>query len=295
MKTKLTDTIIKNVKPLLKRQQMADGGGLTLYIEPNGSKIWHYRYRYDKKSSMVSLGNYPTVSLKDARIARDEFETLLKSGINPSQAKREAKFLQSNIIQNTFEKVAQAWWEHWRIGLTEKHASSTLSRLEANVFPAIGKRPMESISTPLLVSVIKEITKRGAYDIAKRALETCGQIFRYAVQHGVCQNNPTANIKPSEIIPSRKAQNQIRVDIKDLPQLLRSIDAYDDVDDIHGATITRIALQLMALTFVRTKELIQAEWSEIDFEKRWWKIPRERMKMDTPHLVPLARQLSSAV
>ena len=284
MKTKLIDTEIKNLKPTEKRQQLADGGGLVLYVMPNGSKLWRYRYRYGEKANVISLGEYPTVSLKEARAARDDVRALLDAGIDPSQAKRENKAVKSQAIKNTFESVARAWWDHWRIGRTDSHVNRTLKRLELNVFPLLGNKPIEQITTQLLVTMVKDVASRGALDLAKRAHHTSGQIFRYAVQHGLCESNPSASIKPSEIIPRHTPKNQTRIDLSELPQLLRDIDKYK------GLELTKIAIKLLALTFVRTKELVEAEWSEIDFNAGLWRIPAARMKMNTPHVVPLSRQ-----
>ena len=281
---KLTDALIKAVKPTDKRQQVPDGGGLVLHIMPNGSKLWRYRYRFNGKASMLSLGGYPATSLKDARAARDDARALLNQGESPAQAKLEAKEMLSYSICNRFEAVALEWFNHWKIGRTERYSNDTWRRLNLDVFPLLGKKPIDRISTRLVVLMVKSIVKRGALDMAKRALQKTEQIFRYGVQHGFCESDPTVSVRPSDIIPARKIVNQTRIDLKEFPKLLRDIEAYD------GHALTKYALGLIALTFVRTTELIKAEWSEIDYQAGLWRIPAERMKKATPHIVPLSRQ-----
>jgi integrase len=281
---KLTDTQIKNTKPTNKRVKLPDGGGLVLFVEPRGAKLWRKRYRFDGVEKLLSLGAYPDVTLKMARDLSSEISSKVKAGIDPSNERKEQKLIRKHAIENTFKTCALAWWQHWQIGRSPEHVKRTWQRLELDVFPVIGNSPMERITTPILVSMIKEIAARGALDMAKRALSTTGQVFRYALQHGVCDKNPAADIKPVEVIPKRKPTNQLRVDLKDLPALLR------DIDNYRGRSLTRLAVKLLALTFVRTTELIEARWCEFDLTAALWSIPAERMKMGTPHLVPLARQ-----
>ena len=159
-----------------------------------------------------------------------------------------------------------------------------IRRLEADIFPIIGRKPVTELTAPMLLMAIKKIEARGALDIAKRALTTCNQIMRYAVAHGLAERNPAADIKPSDVLKPTKKTNYARLDQKELPELLRKIDAYD------GQPLTKLALQLMALIFVRTSELIGARWDEIEPDKKQWRIPGERMKMKTPHIVPLSDQ-----
>jgi integrase len=157
-------------------------------------------------------------------------------------------------------------------------------RLEADIFPAVGARPVAEIEAPELVRMAKAIEKRGALDIAKRALQTCGQVFRYAIAHGLAARNPATDIKPGDVIKSRRKENYARVDAKELPALLRKIEVYQ------GTPTTRMAMKLLAITFVRTSELIGARWKEFDLDGARWDIPAGRMKMKTPHIVPLSTQ-----
>jgi len=281
---KLTDPIIKAAKPKEKPYKLSDGQGLILLIQSNGSKWWRYRYRINGKEKMLSIGTYPKVTLKKAREMRVTADDLLKQGIDPSQHRQEQKQIAAIAAENSFESVARQWWNHWKHARTERHADYVIRRLEADIFPVIGNKPIHSITAPTLLMVIKKIESRGALDIAKRALSTCGQVFRYAVGHGLAERNPAADIKPSDVLKPTRKENYARLDQKDLPELLRKIEDYD------GQPLTRMALQLMALTFVRTGELIGARWEEIDMTAKQWRIPAERMKMRSPHIVPLSNQ-----
>ena len=281
---KLTDPVIRAVQPKERPYKLSDGEGLVLLVQPNGSKWWRYRYRYNGKEKMLSIGTYPKVTLKEARHLRVTASDLLKQGINPSQYRQEQKLIKTLAAENSFESVARLWWDNWKAARTERHAHYVIRRLEADVFPMIGSKPVTEITAPHLVMVIRQIESRGALDIAKRALSTCGQVFRYAVAHGLAERNPAADIKPADVLKPVKKTNYARLDQKELPELLRRIEAYD------GQPLTRLALQLMALTFVRTSELIGARWKEIEFDSKLWRIPAERMKMRFPHIVPLSRQ-----
>lgn len=277
---KLTDPGIKAAKPKEKAYKLSDGGGLVLLIQPNGSKWWRYRYRFNGKEKMLSIGTYPDVTLKEARLLRVTASDLLKQGIDPSLHRQEQKQLEAIAAENSFESVARLWWNHWKHDKNERHADYTIRRLEADIFPVIGNKPINELTAPTLLLAIKKIEARGALDIAKRALTTCGQIMRYAVAHGLSERNPAADIKPSDVLKPTKKTNYARLDQKELPELLQKIDEYD------GQPLTKLALQLMAFAFVRTSELIGARWDEIDMAKKEWRIPAERMKMKTPHIVP---------
>ncbi|MBA3757132.1 MAG: tyrosine-type recombinase/integrase [Nitrosomonas sp.] len=281
---KLTDSIIKAANPKNKPYSLPDGHGLVLFVQPSGGKWWRYRYRYTGKANMLSIGVYPVVTLKEARNQQAHFKELLAQGIDPSQYRQEQKQREAIATENSFESIARQWWKHWKSGRTERHASYTIRRLEADVFPIVGSKPINEITAHALVLVIKKIEARGAMDIARRAITSCGQVFRYAVAHGLAERNPAADIKPSDVLKQTKTTNYARLGEKDLPELLRKIDAYD------GQPLTKLALQLMALTFVRTSELIGARWDEIALNKKQWRIPAERMKMKTLHIVPLSDQ-----
>ena len=281
---KLTDSIIKAAKPKDKRYNLADGKGLVLLVQPDGQKAWRIRYYFNEKEKMLSLGFYPGVSLAAARQEHTRFKELLAKSIDPSENRKEEKQQAAIAAANSFESVARQWWNHWKHDKTERHADYTIRRMEADVFPSIGAKPVNGITAAQLIAMIRKVESRGALDIAKRVLTQCGQVMRYAVAHGMAERNPAADIKPSDVLKPAKKTNHARLSEKELPELLRKIDGYD------GQPLTRLAMQLMALTFVRTGELIGARWDEIDLTKREWRIPAERMKMKTPHIVPLSDQ-----
>ena len=281
---KLTDSVIKSFKPSDSLQKKSDGNALYLYVTPTGAKYWRYAYRWQGKQQTLSLGVYPEVSLKEARAERDRMAELLKQGINPSTDRKEAKLKQASAIRNDFKSVALAWWEQWKVRQSEGHAKAVWRRIDKDIFPVMGDYPVKGVSTSLVILAVKTISDRGAYDVAKRAYQNINMIMRYARTHELIEINPAADLTLEHIIPPVKTKNQTRIDGKDLPQLLRDVDAYD------GLIVTKYAIQLLALTFVRTKELIGATWSEIDFKGRVWRIAGERMKMQTPHIVPLSDQ-----
>ena len=281
---KLTDSIIKNEKPADKRKQLADGNGLVLYIMPNGSKLWRYRYRYNGSPKMLSLGEYPTVTLKDARAERERVSDLLAQGIDPSIERKEKKLSQAYAIENDFKSVARAWWDNWKVANSEAHALKVWGIFEKDIFPVFGKYPVENIKPSLVRLAVKRVVERGAYDTAGRVHQYTSAVLSYAFNHELVASNVARDIAVNDLIPRRKKQSMGRVDLKDLPQLLQDIQAYD------GNAITKIAIQLLSLTFVRTTELIQATWDEIDFIGKVWRIAPERMKMGTAHIVPLSAQ-----
>jgi integrase len=280
----LTDTAVRKAQASAKVQKLADGGGLYLHIAVTGGKLWRWAYRFDGKQKTLALGAYPDVPLAQARSARDEARRLLASGIDPMAKRKADKIARQAETVNTFEAVAREWHQHWKASRSDSHVAQVLRRFEADVFPAIGARPIADIEAPELVRVMKTIAARGALDVATRALQTSGQVFRYAIAHGKACRNPATDIKPADVLPQRKAENYARVGAPELPTLLRKIEGYQ------GTPITRLAMKLMALTFVRTGELIGACWSEFDLDAARWDIPAERMKMRTPHIVPLSAQ-----
>lgn len=280
----LTDLALKGLKAQAKPYKEPDEKGLHVLVTPAGAKLFRWKYRFAGKEKLMALGQYPEVSLSQARAARDAARLALKSGSDPMALRKARKEAQAFAVENSFAAVARAWWKDWRAARTSHHADYVLRRLEADVFPAIGARPIAAIEAPELVRMAKAIEARGALEIAKRSLQTCGQVFRYAVAHGLASRNPAKDIQPADVLKSRKVENYARIDAKELPELMRRIDAYQ------GTPTTRLAIKLMAMTFVRTGELIAARWSEFDLEAARWDIPAERMKMRTPHIVPLSRQ-----
>ncbi len=287
----LTDTAVRGAKPKLKPFKMYDRNGLFLLVNPSGSKLWRWRYRFNRKEKLMALGEYPVVGLAQVRELHLVARRTLIAGIDPmaerkSEAddkERETKARQSEA-EKSFEKVARRWWDWWAIGKSPRHADTVMRRLETDVFPAFGHKFIDAIAAADIRELMLAVERRDARDVAKRVHETTGQIFRYAIAHGIASRNPAADFKPRDILAKAKADNFACVDAKELPRLLAKM------DDYNGDAITRLALKLLAYTFVRTSELIEAPWTEFDLENARWIIPADRMKMDTPHIVPLASQ-----
>ncbi len=280
----ITDTEIKRAKPQQKSYRLSDSGGLHLVISPAGGKLWRWKYRFEGKEKLMALGKYPQVSLAMARERHSEGRRLLATGVDPMVQRKAKRTAELVSCENSFERVADQWLEHWKDDKSLRHVDSTRRRLNSNILPSLGPLQIAAIEAPDIVAMVRAIEARGARDIAKRALETTGQIFRYAIAHGYSRRNPATEIRPRDILKTSLKSNYARIDAKELPNLLRQIEVYQ------GTHVTRVALKLMALTFVRTSELIGAKWAEFDLEAARWNIPSIRMKMRTPHIVPLATQ-----
>ncbi len=286
---KLTDTGLKKAKSRDEAYSMSDGGGLYLWISPSGGKLWRWAYRFENKRKLMALGKYPDVSLAQAREQHSEARKLLATGIDPMAQRKSEKTAEKAAIENSFQSVVTLWLEHWQDGKSPRHVDYVKRRIDGDILPCLGARPIAEIEAPELVAMTKAIQDRGARDIAKRALETVGQVFRYSIAHGYSRRNPAAEIRPSDILKSARKINYARIDARELPKLLRCIEVYQ------GTHITRLAMKLLALTFVRTSELIGAKWTEFDIENARWDIPAERMKMRSLHIVPLAKQSLEAL
>lgn len=282
----LTDTKIKNLKTPGK---YTDGRGLYLLVTETGSKLWHYRYMFAGKERLMALGSYPSITLAAAREKHLEERRRVTSGVDPMAVKKAEKVAKLIAYDHSFANVAEKWHKHWKEGKSPRHADDTWRRMQANVIPVLGTLPISEITMPQIVAMIKDIaSKDDRIEMARRCAEMTGQVFRWAAANGVTphERNPMASVKLSEILKARKAVNFARVDATELPELLRAIVNYK------GSPITRHALTLLSLTFVRTSELIESRWSEftLDGDAPVWKIPAERMKMDTLHIVPLSTQ-----
>lgn len=287
---KLTDSLIKAIKPGKTATRHADGNGLTLLCSPVGKKSWRCRYRYGGKEKNLSLGAYPEISLKRAREKLAEIRQQLDEHQDPS-ALRKAK---KSEKENDFRSVARRWHQGWSVGKDPKNAIKTWRRLELNVFPEIGALAIKEIDAPLLVRMAQKIVKRGAYDIAKRAYNTTSAIFRFAIIEGICTRNPAADVNLADAhIQSPPVKHRTALAPKDVPQLMRDIECYQS--KWGGSRITQLGLSFMAYTFVRTSELINATWDEFDVEECIWTIPAERMKKvraraAKPHITALSIQ-----
>lgn len=283
----LTDADCRNAgsgeKKLVK---LHDGGGLYLWVYDDGTKYWRLRYWLSGKEKSLSLGVYGKgrVSLKDARKKRDEERKRLDAGLDPSAERQAEKIRKGQAADNSFEAVAREWYGKQLHTWVPGHATDVKRRLETNLYPSIGRRPIAEIEAPELLHAVRKIEERGAYDLAHRVLQVAGQVFRYGIATGRCQRDHSADLRGA--LTPHKAKHQAAVRPEGLPELMRAIATYDQIGDRQ----TQRALQLLALTFVRTKELIGAEWSEFDFDAALWIVPAARMKMKTEHVVPLSTQ-----
>ncbi len=278
----LTDIKVQKAKSQEKPISLFDGGGLYLLITPSGGKLWRLKYRFNDKEKKIALGSYPAISLSDARKRREEARKLLANGVDPGEVRKAQK--QANIQETeTFEVIAREWFNKFKHTWKESHSSRILSRLEQNVFPHIGSRPIAQIKAPELLGVLRRLEARGILHSAHMIRGICGQIFRYAVATGRAERDPSADLRGA--LPPVKTINRAAItEPAKVGELLRAIDCYK------GSFVVQCALKFAPLTFVRPGELRHAEWSEIDFEKAEWNIPADKMKMKQPHLVPLSKQ-----
>ncbi|MEK7800988.1 MAG: integrase arm-type DNA-binding domain-containing protein [Pseudomonadota bacterium] len=281
---KLTNTSCSNAKPKDKTYKMADGGGMYLEITPSGGKLWRLKYRFGGKEKLLSLGKYPQTTLLKARSERERLKLILSQGLDPSESRKAEKREIALNAENTFEAVAREWHKNKKDTWSERHAVTNLHRMQTDIFPALGSRPINNITAPDVLAVLRKIEERGAHDIAKRAGQVIGQVFRYGIVTGRCTYNPAGELRGALKTSTKTHYASIKPD--ELPTLLIVLDKNDARLYRH----TVLAIKLLSLTFVRTSELIEATWSEIDFKYKQWNIPAERMKMKRPHIVPLAPQ-----
>jgi integrase len=295
----LTDTAIKGSKAGVKAYKLYDRDGLFLLVKPNGAKLFRLKYRYNGKEKLMALGEYPYLSLATVRERTLDARKKLANNIDPmaeKQAQAKAKKAQEEAAKNqeqakqrasekTFKVVTLQWHKWWAPGVDAETSAYIMRRLEADVLPAFGDLQTDDIKASHIRNLILGIEReRGASDVAKRQHGTISQIFRYAITHELAERNPAADFKPSDVLQPRKTQNRAHIEPDELPKLLVAMDEYD------GQPIVRNALKLMAITFVRTQELLKAPWAEFDVDNGVWKISAERMKKDRPHIVPLPRQ-----
>jgi integrase len=276
----LTNLKVQKAKPQTKQYKLSDERGMYLLVHPNGGKYWRFDYRFEGRRKTLAIGAHPEVSLKEARKRRDRARSDIEDGIDPSgQQNRKAA-----IDDDSFETVAREWHEKYRSQWTEGHASTTLRRLEANLLPWLGKRPLGAIEPPELLRSLRRVENRGAVETAHRIQQIASRIFRYGVATGRCSRDPTLDLKGA-LPPKRSEHFPTITDPKKIGALLRA------VDDYQGFFITRIALQIAPLVFVRPGELRHAEWVEIQLDSAEWRIPAAKMKMKRDHIVPLSTQV----
>ncbi len=276
----LTDVKVRNAKPAEKQFKLFDGDGLFLLVTPNGKKGWRFKYRFGGKEKLLSFGTYPEVSLGEAREKRLAARKQVAAGIDPGEVRKAQKVSTTQEL-DSFEVVAREWHGKFTPTWAQTHADTTRRRLERDVFPWLGGRPIGEIKAPDVLEVLRRVETRGALETAHRVKTICGQVFRYAVATGRAERDPAADLKGA-LPPAKKTHLAAITEPAKVGGLLRAIDGYQ------GSFVVRSAMQLAPLVFVRPGELRLAEWSEIDFDAAEWNIPAERMKMKEAHLVPLS-------
>ena len=275
----LTDTAIRAAKPSQKQQKLFDGSGLYLLLFPNGSKVWRFKYHFQGREKLISLGSYPAVGLRDAREKASEARKALGSGKDPSAQRQQTKLHH----KNTFEIIAREWHGKQSPGWSVGHTANVLRRMENDLFPHIGTKPVGAIMPTELLALLRKIESRDAVTVARMIRSLCSSVFRYAVMTGRAERDPAGDIRGA--ITARPTKNRAAItDPEKVGTLMRAIDEYS------GEFAVRCALKFMALTFCRPVEILHAEWSEFDFSDRLWRIPASKMKMSRDHLVPLSKQ-----
>lgn len=283
-KMKLTDTICRKAKVIDKPQKLFDGGGLFLEITKSGGRHWKLKYRFNGKEKKLALGEYPLITLKEAREKREEAKKLLLNNIDPSIAKQSAKLQSAIDTASTFEATALEWHDTVKEKWSSDYADTILKRMKADIFPQIGGLPIKSITPLILLNALKQIEARGVYETTKRARQYCSQVFRYAIATGRIERDITVDIYGA--LKHSRVEHHSALDVKDLPDFLNKLEK----NEARLFPQTKMAIELMLLTFVRTSELLEATLSEIDFSGKVWVIPAERMKMRKAHIVPLSNQ-----
>jgi integrase len=277
----LSDTAVRNAKPKDRPYKLADEKGLYLIVTPSGGKWWRLKYYFDNKEKLLALGTYPEVSLAKARDRRAKAREELAANNDPSKLKREGKQARALASASGFKSIALEYFKV-RSEWTEGYADSVLRRFENDVFPEIGTMPVRDIRPSDVLRAVKRLEARGATELSRRVLQLCSQVFKYAIVTDRLAHDPSIGLE--QALQKHKGQSIRAIKPKDLPELLRAIEAY------RGEPQTKLGLRLLALTFVRTVELRGAEWSEFDTHNALWVVPAARMKMKTEHLVPLTPQ-----
>lgn len=279
----LTDTAIRTAKPQDKPYKLADGGGMYLEVSPAGGKWWRLKYRIGGKEKRLSLGTYPEISLKNARERREEARKLLAAGVDPSDHRKATKAAKEAESTNTFEVIAREWFAKKAPTWADVTAKKELGRIEKDLLPWLGSRPIDAITAPELLEVLRRVEGRGALESTYRVKQIAEQVFRYAIATGRADRNPVPDLKGA-LQPVKHTHHAAITNPKAVAGLLRALDGYE------GTLVTKCALRLAPLVFVRPGELRNAEWSEIDLDKAEWNIPAVKMKMREAHLVPLSAQ-----
>ena len=283
MVARLTDTHARNAKPKSRAYKLIDGGGLHLLVRPNGTKSWQYRYRVGEKENLYTIGRYPSMGMQQARVARDAARELVRQGMHPSVQRRADKLVTIETAANTFESIAREWIAQNRSGWTPYYLRQVETMLAADVFPHVGALPIKSVKSAQLLAILRRVAGRDAATVAILLRQWCSAIFRYAVTTLRADFDPAAALKGA--IKRPRVKHKRALGMNEIAELREKVAASSTTPQV------KIALELLLYTFVRPGELRGATWSEFDLEKAEWRIPAERMKMRTPHVVPLANQV----
>lgn len=286
----LTESQAKNSKPREQAYKLADAGGLFLLVQPNGARLWRMKYRYGGKEKLLSFGAYPDVGIAAARDKRTVAKAILAEGRDPMKNKSEIDPSKSEA----FRVIAERWHENRKSALVPAHADRVWSRLERDVFPFLGSKPMNEITPPDVLEMVRKIEARGALDISRRAKQGVGQIFQFAIACGLASSDPTAHLRGA-LKPRPRVKHMSRIPLHEVPALLDKLQAYQ-AEGERRSSITRDAVMFALLTWVRTKELrfaVKSEFEDLDGKQPVWRIPAHRMKMGREHLVPLSAQAAA--
>ncbi|QGY27436.1 tyrosine-type recombinase/integrase [Pantoea cypripedii] len=279
----LTDIQIRRAKPQEKPYTLSDGLGLALLINPDGSKGWRFRYRFNGKAKLMSFGSYSLVSLAEAREKRDIARKQVANDIDPVEERKAQKLAKQLSAENSFEAISREWHTNKADRWTVAYRDEIIKTFEQDVFPYIGNRPISEIKPLELLEVLRRIEKRGALEKTRKVRQRCGEVFRYAIITGRAEYNPAPDLSIALAVPKQK--NHPFLSAEELPFFVRDLEAYT------GSIITKNATKIVMLTGVRTQEMRFATWDEVDIEKGIWELPAERMKMRRPHVVPLSTQV----
>lgn len=280
---KLNDTKAKNAKAKDKTYKLTDGGGMYLQVTTKGQKYWRLDYRYAGKRKTLALGVYPQTSLKEARSKREEAKALLIDGADPSIQKRRDKLNTQKANKNTFEQLALAWHKTKKERWSKHHAERILKSFEKRIFPYIGLVPIEQITAPEILKILRKMEAEGLGEAIRRVKGNIERVFTFAIAEGKATQNPVSGLEKA-LMPQPKVKHNSYLKESEMPEFLKSLESYQ------GHLQIKLAFKLLMLTFVRTKELRLAKWSQFDLRKKQWLIPAEIMKMGEDHIVPLSDQ-----
>jgi integrase len=287
----LAEMKLRTMKGGAKTLKLFDGGGLFLEVRTNGARYWRLKYRFGGKEKALSFGVYPEVSLAEARTRRDKARAQLRDGIDPSAERKQEKRVAKQTADNSFSAIAEQWLSKMAGEWKPNHTQRVRESFKADILPPLGSTPIGQIGFAEIRDVIRSIEKRGALDIAARVKQRIACVFQFAMEEELCTSNPARELKVT--LRGRRVTHRHAFGREELPAFLAKLDGKEEV--FPGGIETQVAMRLLMLTFVRTGELREARWSEIDFETATWRIPAERMKTGLPHVVPLSTQAIAAL